>query len=91
MPDTPQLTLSWRSRTQTQTTLGRGAVAQICAAGVTVSQTSSLLSNERQLVLQLLLTTLSGEEHQVIPRTLASPPLPVARMILGTPSPYPRA
>ena len=31
-----------------------------------VSQTSSLVSNERQLVLQLLLTTLSGEEHQVI-------------------------
>ena len=30
------------------------------------SQTSSLVSNERQLVMQLLLTTLSGEEHQVI-------------------------
>ena len=34
--------------------------------GDTVSQTSSLVSNERQLVLQLLLTTLSGEELQVI-------------------------
>ena len=32
----------------------------------TVPQTSSLVSNERQLVLQLLLTTLSGEAHQVI-------------------------
>ena len=32
----------------------------------TVSQTSSLVSNERQLVLQLLLTTLFGEEHKVI-------------------------
>ena len=31
-----------------------------------VSQTSSLVSNKRQLVLQLLLTTLSGEERQVI-------------------------
>ena len=31
-----------------------------------VSQTSSLVSNDRHLVLQLLLTTLSGEEHQVI-------------------------
>ena len=30
------------------------------------SQTSSLVSNERQLVVHLLLTTLSGEEHQVI-------------------------
>ena len=30
------------------------------------SQTSSLVSNERQLVLHVLLTTLSGEEHQVI-------------------------
>ena len=34
--------------------------------GDIVSQTSSLVSNERQLVLQLLLTTLSGEELQVI-------------------------
>ena len=34
--------------------------------GDTWSQTSSLISNERQLVLQLLLTTLSGEEIQVI-------------------------
>ena len=34
--------------------------------GDTGSQTSSLVSNERQLVLQLLLTTLSGEELQVI-------------------------
>ena len=30
------------------------------------SQTSSLVSNERQSVVHLLLTTLSGEEHQVI-------------------------
>ena len=34
--------------------------------GDMVSQTSSLVSNERQLVMQLLLTTLSGEELQVI-------------------------
>ena len=34
--------------------------------GDTWSQTSSLISNERQLVLQLLLTTLSGEEIQVV-------------------------
>ena len=34
--------------------------------GDTWSQTSSLVSNERQLVLQLLLTTLSGEEIQVV-------------------------
>ena len=30
------------------------------------SQTSSLVSNERQLVVHLLLTTLAGDEHQVI-------------------------
>ena len=30
------------------------------------SQTSSLVSNERQLVVHLQLTSLSGEEHQVI-------------------------
>ena len=34
--------------------------------GDTWSQTSSLVSNERQLVLQLLLTTLSGEEIQIV-------------------------
>ena len=34
--------------------------------GDTWSQTSSLVSNERQLVLQLLLTTLSGEDIQVV-------------------------
>ena len=32
----------------------------------TWSQTSSLVINERQLVLQLMLTTLSGEEIQVV-------------------------
>ena len=30
------------------------------------SQTSSLVSNERQLVVHLLLTTLAGDEHQVV-------------------------
>ena len=30
------------------------------------SQTSSPVSNERQLVVHLLLTSLSGEEHQVV-------------------------
>ena len=42
------------------------AVHSAAMHGDMVSQTSSLVSNERQLVLQLLLTTLSGEEHQVI-------------------------
>ena len=34
--------------------------------GDTWSQTSSLASNERSVVLQLILTTLSGEEVQVV-------------------------
>ena len=43
-----------------------GAAHLAAMVGDTRSQTSSLVSNERLLVLQLLLTTLSGEELQVV-------------------------
>ena len=43
-----------------------GALQVAAMVGDTWSQTSSLVSNERQLVLQLMLTTLSGEEIQVV-------------------------